>query len=72
MSISASDVKSLIASAQDPDQARTLKTILDAFVDLLDGVQTHDLHGHTGLPQDRCEEIGDVKSAVFAAVDYTA
>lgn len=72
MSISASDVKSLISAQKDPEQDRTLKAILDAFVDLLDGVQTHDLHGHTGLPQGRCEEIGDIKSAVFAAVGYTA
>ena len=39
-----------------------------ALLDVLDGVQRHDIRSQTGLPHERCDEIANVRALCFDLV----
>ncbi len=63
----AADLKNILA-ALDPYQASQVRMVFSAFVDVLDGIQAHDLPSMTGLSQARCDEISDIRNAVAKAL----
>jgi hypothetical protein len=56
-----------IMSSLTPEQARKLRMVLSAFVDVLDGTPIDELEHFTGLPRDRCDEISFIRGAVNGA-----
>jgi hypothetical protein len=64
---SAADLKKILATL-DPYQASQLQWVFTAFVDVLDGIQAHDLPGITGLEQATCNVISDIRNEVAKAI----
>ena len=42
----------------------TIRQVICALCDVLDGVQKHDIRPQTGLPEECCEEISRIRDAV--------
>lgn len=56
--ITDANVRALIAAVKgDVDASQTLAAILDAFTDVLDGVDSSEIGAITGLSADRCQGI---------------
>jgi len=49
--------------------ADAVKTVGEAFIDLMDGTTTCDIHSMTGLPLPRCEEIYNIYQALIKEKD---
>ena len=64
---SAEDIKKILATL-DPYQASQLRSVLKAFVDVLDGIQAHELPEMTGLNQDRCDAVSEARFAAASAL----
>ncbi len=43
-----------------------MNEVVKAFLDLMEGVQAHDIEAMTGLPPERCAEIADLRARLLA------
>jgi hypothetical protein len=64
---SAADLKNIL-NTLDPYQASQMQWVFHAFVDVLDGIQAHDLPDMTGLDQSKCNVISAIRDAVAKAI----
>lgn len=41
-----------------------------AFVAVIDGIESHEIHGMSGLPESDCERINAIRVEVFRRLDH--
>jgi hypothetical protein len=47
----------------------TYQDLVNALCDIMDGMQDHDIQSATGLPDEDCDFIADVRRAVLSSWD---